>query len=83
MPYTPELNESVICSLRRLAWSVQKPMSKVLEEATLSHFTKANKTKVCKYCQDQSKCSICLFNNRASLIKSKRKHKPNIFSRTK
>jgi hypothetical protein len=62
MPYTPELDKNAVCSLRRLAWSIKKPMSKTLEEALLIRSDIANRSKVCAACKDQSKCAICYFN---------------------
>lgn len=62
MPYTPELNESAICTLRRLAWSANMPMSKVLEAAVVRYSTRTNRESVCKTCKDPSRCAICYFN---------------------
>lgn len=62
MPYTPELDESAVCTLRRLAWSANMPMSKVLEAAVVRHSIRANRESVCETCKDKSRCAICYFN---------------------
>jgi len=62
MAYTPQLNESAICALRRLAWSENQPMTRVLEEAVFHKFAKADRSEICANCLDPSKCSICYFN---------------------
>jgi hypothetical protein len=62
MPYTPELDESAICTLRRHAWLANMPMSKVLEAAVIHYSIRANKESACETCKDKSKCAICYFN---------------------
>lgn len=62
MPYTPELDESAICTLRRHAWLVNMPMSKVLEAAVIQYSARAKRESACETCKDKSKCAICYFN---------------------
>jgi len=61
MPYTPQLNESAICSLRRLAWHENKPMTQMLHQALSDCMQQVNARQVCKSCQDKTRCDICAF----------------------
>lgn len=72
MPYTPELSESAICSLRRLAWALNKPMGKVLEEALINRTANEPRDKVCSLCRDNSKCTICHFRDHPKTDKLKK-----------
>jgi len=61
MPYTPALNEELICTLRRMAWHAEKPMTKVLEEAVIARAKKFSQAEICSACLDSSKCELCLY----------------------
>jgi len=60
MPYTPELSREAVCSLRRLAWAIGKPMTKTLEEAVYKRCKQVNREDVCASCKDHL-CDICCF----------------------
>jgi len=64
MAYTPQLTDQGSATLRRLAWFLQKPMTKTLErlvEMTARYTAQVKPEAVCGSCKDQSKCSICAF----------------------
>jgi len=66
MAYTPELSQEGSANLRRLAWSLNKPMTKTLE-IVVEEFSKAKEPEqVCLLCRDKTKCDHCLFNRRKS-----------------
>jgi len=62
MAYTPELSKKSSSMLRRIAWAVEKPMTKTLEEIFehLPRFIK--KEEVCNKCRDKTLCGGCGFN---------------------
>jgi len=66
MAYTPELSQIGSATLRRLAWHLQKPMTKSLEmfiEMTAIKMAEVRPGKVCSRCQDDSICRECPFSN--------------------
>ena len=63
MAYTPELSYQHSCTLRRIAWALEMPMTKAIGEV-LDHVSKAiDSKKVCEPCRDRSFCEDCPFNN--------------------
>ena len=66
MAYTPELSQIGSATLRRLAWHLQKPMTKSLEmliELTAMKMAEMRPGEVCSRCQDDSICTECPFSN--------------------
>jgi recombinational DNA repair protein RecR len=62
MAYTPELSQEHSGTLRRIAWALEKPMTKAIEEV-FSYLGKAlDNKKVCEKCRDKSFCNLCVFN---------------------
>ena len=67
MAYTPELSMKSSCTLRRLAWALDVPMTKAMEKI-FEHLVKTlDSEKVCQACRDKSKCSDCQFNFQARI----------------
>ena len=65
MAYTPELSLRGSATLRRLAWFLNKPMTKTLEmvmELVAIQTTNAKSGAVCASCRDATKCASCGFN---------------------
>ena len=63
MAYTPELSFKSSCTLRRIAWALNTSMTKAIERV-FDHLPKMlDREKVCKECQDKTKCDDCVFNN--------------------
>ena len=63
MAYTPELSHEASCTLRRLAWSLNKPMTKTMEWIFLELVKFIPSGAICEACKDPSKCSECPFSN--------------------
>ncbi len=63
MAYTPELSYRSSCTLRRIAWALNTPMTKTLERI-FEHLTEIlDREKVCEGCRDKTRCDDCVFNN--------------------
>jgi hypothetical protein len=62
MGYTPELSLKHSCTLRRLAWALDMPMTKAMEKVFEFLPEILDSEKVCQACRDKSKCSDCQFN---------------------
>ena len=62
MAYTPELSESASATLRRIAWSLGKPMTQTMNAIFIKLPNLMDRDKICKSCRDPSACSICGFN---------------------
>ncbi len=62
MAYTPELSDWASCMLRRIAWAIEKPMTRTIEMIfeELPKFIK--KEEVCNKCRDKTLCGGCGFN---------------------
>ena len=64
MAYTPELLQEGSATLRRLAWHLNKPMTKTLEIVVEEYAKAIEQEQICKSCRDKTKCDSCVFNNR-------------------
>ncbi len=62
MAYTPQLSMRSSRTLRRIAWALNMPMTRAIEEV----FDFLGKTldgkKICEACKDKSGCDECLFS---------------------
>ena len=63
MAYTPELSYEASCTLRRLSWSLNKPMTKTMEWIFTDLIKFIPSRAICEACKDKSKCIACSFNN--------------------
>lgn len=63
MSYTPELSYEASCTLRRISWSLNKPMTKTMEWIFSELVKFIPSGAVCESCRDKSKCSACSFGN--------------------
>jgi hypothetical protein len=62
MAYTPELSQKHSCTLRRIAWALDMPMTKAMG-IIFEHLTKTlDARKVCEKCKDKTRCIDCGFN---------------------
>ncbi|MBW2217393.1 MAG: hypothetical protein JRF34_09400 [Deltaproteobacteria bacterium] len=62
MAYTPELSQKSSCTLRRIAWALNIPMTDAIEKV-FDHIPEIlDKSKVCEGCRDKTKCDDCSFN---------------------
>lgn len=61
MAYTPELSQKYSCTLRRIAWALDEPMT-VTIKMVLDYATNAIAGKrVCEKCRDKTRCHQCAF----------------------
>jgi len=63
MAYTPELSQRSSCTLRRIAWALQIPMTEAIDMVFDYIPVVLDKNKVCDGCRDKSRCNDCDFNN--------------------
>jgi hypothetical protein len=63
MAYTPELSQEHSGILRRIAWALELPMTKAIEEVLDHVGTLIDSKKVCRACRDRSFCKDCSFNH--------------------
>jgi len=61
MAYTPELTDKSSCTLRRIAWFLNIPMTIALEQIMDVIPAFLNKERVCEKCKDKSRCADCAF----------------------
>ena len=64
MAYTPELSFESSCTLRRLAWAMEIPMTTAIQEVIAFLPAMISSKKVCEKCKDKTKCQNCAFNKR-------------------
>jgi len=62
MAYTPELSQKHSCTLRRIAWALEKPMTKAIEDVFDHIVRTVDAQEVCKACRDKTRCGNCSFN---------------------
>ena len=63
MAYTPQLSMKSSCTLRRIAWALNTPMTKAIEKV-FDHLPKMlDREKVCQECRDKTRCDDCVFNS--------------------
>ena len=63
MAYTPELSYEASCTLRRISWSLDKPMTKTLEWIFTELVKFIPAAAICEACKDKSKCDSCSFKS--------------------
>ena len=64
MAYTPELSLKHSRTLRRIAWALQMPMTKAIEQVFDQIVTVIDRKMVCEACKDKSLCRQCVFSNK-------------------
>ena len=64
MAYTPELSYQDSCTLRRIAWALDKPMTKAIGEVIDYACKTVDRKKVCEKCRDKTRCETCAFNRK-------------------
>ena len=62
MAYTPELSQRHSGALRRIAWALDRPMTKSMEEIFDWIGQTADPQKVCRSCRDRTFCPQCVFH---------------------
>jgi hypothetical protein len=64
MAYTPELSQRHSCTLRRIAWALEMPMTKAIERVFDHVGMTVDHKKVCEKCRDKTRCQECIFNSK-------------------
>jgi hypothetical protein len=62
MAYTPELSQRHSGTLRRLAWALDKPMTRCLDSIFDWIGQEVDARKVCPSCRDKRFCPECVFH---------------------
>ena len=73
MAYTPELSQMGSATLRRLAWHLQKPMTKSLETLiglTAMKMAEMRPGEVCNKCKDNGICEMCPFRTPSTFYRN-------------
>ena len=61
MAYTPELSFKSSCTLRRIAWALDMPMTKTMEKIFENLPKIFDRQKICEKCKDKTRCEDCRF----------------------
>ena len=61
MAYTPELSQEQSCTLRRIAWALETPMTKAMGHIFEHLVQTLDAGKVCEKCRDKTRCATCGF----------------------
>jgi len=64
MAYTPELSRKDSSTLRRLAWGLNRPMTKTIQIVIEEYSKSVEQEQICKSCRDRTKCNECMFNGK-------------------
>ena len=64
MAYTPELTQENACTLRRIAWAAEMPMTRTLNEIVERFTAHVQRETICGLCRDRTRCSTCGFGER-------------------
>ena len=56
--YSPQISRNAVFVFRRLAWGLDKPMTKTLNHTILGLVPRLDHEIVCKACRDR-RCSVC------------------------
>ena len=62
MAYTPELSDADSCTLRRIAWALDIPMTKAMDRIFDYLIEKVDPKRVCAKCKDRTRCADCGFD---------------------
>ena len=79
MAYTPQLSQKSCATLRRIAWSYNKPMTKTLDWILTDLVKIIPPEAICEACKDP-RCDECVFSNQGKpcRISLKRKDVVNV-----
>ena len=62
MAYTPELTYQDSCTLKRIAWALNLPMTRAMKKVFEYLPNILDRKLVCEGCRDKTKCEECAFN---------------------
>ena len=60
--YSPQFSELAAVSIRRFAWSLNKPMPAAVDIIVKLMSSIVNPSKVCLLCKDKQACHACVFS---------------------
>ena len=63
MAYTPTLTYQDSCTLRRIAWALNLPMTKAMKKVFEYLPNILDRKLVCEGCRDKTKYQVCAFNS--------------------
>ena len=66
MAYTPELSSESACTLRRIAWALNMPMTRTIQEVFSYLPQIMDGQMVCQACRDKTRCADCSFSSNHS-----------------
>ena len=61
--YSPDFSFSACVSVRRLAWALEKPMTKTIDHMVQLLPSLFDPSTVCPSCKDKSICKLCAFSS--------------------
>jgi primosomal protein N' len=64
--YTPQFSNRAAISVRRLAWALNLPMTKTMDEVISLLPSLFSPSLICPKCKDTTKCKLCGFNKQAA-----------------
>ena len=62
MVYTPRFSAQISAIIKRLAWKMDKPMTKAVEQLVMALPAIIDPSKICLACQDKTTCKTCIFS---------------------
>jgi len=62
MVYSPRFSAETSAIIKRLAWSMGKPMTKAVEQLVMALPAIVDPAKICLACQDKTNCKACIFS---------------------
>jgi hypothetical protein len=57
--YVPKISKTSLCRLQRIAWAINRPMTKTLDSFVEFIARHINQQAVCNACLDSSQCDTC------------------------
>jgi len=60
--YTPQLSAEASAAIRRLAWSMDKPMTVAVIKLIMALPAIIDPSKICLACKDKTDCKGCIFS---------------------
>ena len=64
MAYSPYLSGKDSSTLRRIAWALNKPMTRTIQIVIKDYLKSIEPEQICKYCKDKTRCNERIFNGK-------------------
>jgi len=62
--YSPQLSAVASEAIRRLSWSLNKPMTKAIEQVIFALPAIIDPMKICITCRERQNCNVCIFDRK-------------------